>query len=163
VEHTHTQECYINDVLLCRQKAHIHSEDCYLLHLEDNDINWLLMTVDKSEGKSLESVLDSALAQTLVLNENLRFVEYQPNGMTSNILRQFRNSPRSFVETRKLYLSFPNTGWKFRFRHSMHYVSSCIFAKNKHFLKESPAKGWTLAALLPGLALNLYIRLKTRR
>lgn len=99
----------------------------------------------------------------LVLNENLRFVEYQPNGMTSNILRQFRNSPRSFVETRKLYLSFPNTGWKFRFRHSMHYVSSCIFAKNKHFLKESPAKGWTLAALLPGLALNLYIRLKTRR
>lgn len=99
----------------------------------------------------------------LVLNENLRFVEYQPNGMTSNILRQFRNSPRSFAEIRKLYLSFPNTGWKFRFRHSIHYVSSCIFAKNRHFLKESPAKGWTLAALLPGIALNLYIRLKTRR
>lgn len=99
----------------------------------------------------------------LVLNENLRFVEYQPNGMTSNIFRQFRNSPKSFVATRKLYLSFPNTGWKFRFRHSMHYVSSCIFAKQKHFLKESPAKGMTLAALLPGLALNLYIRYKTRR
>ena len=99
----------------------------------------------------------------LVLNENLRFVEYQPNGMTSNIFRQFRNSPKSFVATRKLYLSFPNTGWKFRFRHSMHYVSSCIFAKQKHFLKESPAKAMTLAALLPGLALNLYIRYKTRR
>lgn len=99
----------------------------------------------------------------LVLNENLRFVEYQPNGMTSNTLRQFRNSPRSFAEIRKLYLSFPNTGWKFRFRHSMHYVSSCIFAKNKYFLKESPAKGLTLAALLPGIALNLYIRYKTRR
>ena len=99
----------------------------------------------------------------LVLNENLRFVEYQPDGMTNNILRQFRNSPRSFVETRKLYLSFPNTNWKFRFRHSMHYISSCIFAKQKHFLKESPAKAMTLAALLPGIALNLYIRFKTRR
>ncbi len=99
----------------------------------------------------------------LVLNENLRFVEYQSDGMTSNILRQFRNSPNSFAETRKLYLSFPNTGWKFRFRHSMHYVSSCIFAKKKRFLKESPAKGMTILALLPGLALNLYIRLKTRR
>ena len=99
----------------------------------------------------------------LVLNENLRFVEYQSDGMTSNILRQFRNSPNSFAETRKLYLSFPNTGWKFRFRHSMHYVSSCIFAKKKRFLKESPAKGMTILALLPGIALNLYIRLKTRR
>ena len=99
----------------------------------------------------------------LVLNENLRFVEYQPGGMTSNILRQFRNSPNSFAETRKLYLSFPGTGWKFRFRHSIHYVSSCIFAKKKHFLKESPAKGLTLAAILPGIALNLYIRFKTRR
>lgn len=99
----------------------------------------------------------------LVLNENLRFMEYQPDGMTSNILRQYRNSPRSFAETRKLYLSFPGTGWKFRFRHAMHYVSSSIFAKNSHFLKESPAKGLTLAALLPGIALNLYIRFKTRR
>ena len=99
----------------------------------------------------------------LVLNENLRFVEYQPGGMSNNTLRQFRNSPNSFAETRKLYLSFPNTGWKFRLRHSIHYVSSCIFAKKKHFLKESPAKGLTLAALLPGIALNLYIHFKTRR
>ena len=99
----------------------------------------------------------------LVLNENLRFMEYQPDGMTGNILRQFRNSPRSFAETRKLYLSFPNTGLKFRFRHCMHYVSSSIFAGNKNFLRESPAKGLTLAVLLPGIALTLYILFKTRR
>ena len=98
----------------------------------------------------------------LVMNENLRFVEYQPGGMTSNILRQFRNSPNSFAETRKLYLSFPATGMKFRFRHSMHYVSSCIFAKKRNMLKESPAKLLTIAAILPGIALNLYIRFKTR-
>ena len=99
----------------------------------------------------------------LVLNENLRFMEYQPDGMTSNILRQFRNSPRSFAETRKLYLSFPNTGWKFRFRHATHYVSSSIFAGNKNFIKESPARGMTVAALLPGIALTCYILFKTRR
>lgn len=99
----------------------------------------------------------------LVLNENLRFMEYQPDGMTSNILRQYRNSPRSFAETRNLYLSFPGTGWKFRFRHAMHYVSSSIFAGNKNFIKESPAKGMTVAALLPGIALTCYILFKTRR
>ena len=50
VEHTHTQECYMNDILLCKHKAHIHSEDCYLLRLEDNDINWLLLTVDSADN-----------------------------------------------------------------------------------------------------------------
>ena len=99
----------------------------------------------------------------LVLNENLRFVEYQPGGMSNNMLRQYRNSPRSFAQTRRLYLSFPNTGWKFRLRHSIHYVSSSILSRNIHFLKESPAKGLTLAALLPGLALTAYILFKTRR
>jgi glycosyltransferase involved in cell wall biosynthesis len=99
----------------------------------------------------------------LVLNENLRFVDYQPGGMSDSMWKQYRNSPRSFAETRKLYLSFPDTGLKFRFRQCIHYVSSCIFAKNIHFLKESPAKGLTLAALLPGIALNLYTRFKTRR
>lgn len=99
----------------------------------------------------------------LVLNESLRYVDYQSGGMSASMFRQYRNSPKSFAETRKLYLSFPSTGWKFRFRHSIHYVSSCIFAKNKHFLRESPAKLLTLCALLPGIMLNFYIRLKTRR
>ena len=99
----------------------------------------------------------------LVLNENLRFVEYQPGGMSNNMLRQYRNSPRSFAQTRRLYLSFPNTGWKFRLWHSIHYVSSSILSRNKRFLKESPAKGLTLAALLPGIALTVYILFKTRR
>ena len=99
----------------------------------------------------------------LVLNENLRFVDYQPGGMSASMWKQYRNSPRSFAETRKLYLSFPNTGLKFRFRQCIHYVSSSIFAQNKHFLSESPSKGLTMAALLPGIALNLYIRFKTRR
>ena len=71
-EHIHTQECYMDDILRCDQKAHIHSENCYLLRLEDNDINWLLLTVDRSQDKNLESVLDSAMVQTLVLNENLQ-------------------------------------------------------------------------------------------
>ena len=90
-------------------------------------------------------------------------MEYQPGGMSNNMLRQYRNSPRSFAQTRRLYLSFPNTGWKFRLRHSIHYVSSSILSRNKRFLKESPAKGPTLAALLPGLGLTVYILFKTRR
>lgn len=99
----------------------------------------------------------------LVLNENLRFVEYQPGGMSNSMLRQYRSSPRSFAETRKLYLSFPDTPLAFRFRQCIHYVSSSILAKNGRFLQESPTKLLTLLALPFGAALCTYICFKTRR
>ena len=99
----------------------------------------------------------------LVFNENLRFVDYQPGGMSASMWKQYRNSPRSFAETRKLYLSFPNTGLKFRFRQCIQYVSSCILARNRRFLAESPAKGMTLPAIPFGLALAMIVCVKTRK
>lgn len=100
----------------------------------------------------------------LVLNENLKYVEYQPDGMTGSILRQYKNSPNSFAEMRKLYLSFPDTSFKFKFRHSIHLVSSCIFSGNLlRAVKESPCKGVTLLALPAGILLNGYIRYKVEK
>lgn len=98
----------------------------------------------------------------LVLNENLRFVDYQPGGMSNSMWKQYRNSPKSFSETRKLYLSFPNAGLRFRFKHCAHYVSSSILAKNRHFLKESPCKILTLLAVPLGLALTAVVYIKTK-
>lgn len=98
----------------------------------------------------------------LVMNENLRFVDYQPGGMSNSMYRQYRNSPNSFAQTRRLYLSFPNTGLKFRFRQCVHYVSSSILARNKRFLRESPAKFLTILALPFGAALTIMVYFKTR-
>ena len=98
----------------------------------------------------------------LVLNENLRYVDYQPGGMSASMWKQYRNSPNSFAETRKLYLSFPGTGLGFRFRQCIHFVSSCILAGKKHFLRESPAKAMTLFASPFGLLLAAAVCYKTR-
>lgn len=99
----------------------------------------------------------------LVLNENLRFVEYQPGGMSHSMLKQYKNSPNSFAETRKLYLSFPNTSIKFRFKHSVHLVSSCILAnKFKEVLEYSSNKLITVLSIPFGWMLAVYINLKTR-
>ena len=98
----------------------------------------------------------------LVLNQVLCVVDYQPGGMSSGIFRQYRNSPRSFAQTRRLYLSFPNTSLPFRFRNCIHYVSSSILAKDPHFLKTSPEKLLTVLALLPGIALTAYVTYKAR-
>ncbi len=99
----------------------------------------------------------------LVLNENLRFVEYQSGGMSDTILKQYKNSPNSFAEIRKLYLSFPNTSIKFRFKNSVHFVSSCILA-GKPFcgIKDSPCKTLSVLAFPFGIALSVYINFKVK-
>ncbi len=98
----------------------------------------------------------------LVLNENLRYVEYQPNGMTNSMFKQYRNSPNSFAETRKLYLGFKNTSLKFKVKHSIHLVSSCILSK-RNPIKESPCKFITFLTIPFGLLLYLYIMFKSRK
>lgn len=99
----------------------------------------------------------------LILNQVLCIVEYQPGGMTNSIFRQYRNSPRSFAQTRRLYLTFPNTGFAFRFKQCIHYVSSCILGKERHFIRTSPAKALTVLAIPFGLALSLLVMYKSRR
>lgn len=98
----------------------------------------------------------------LVLDKVLCIVDYQPDGMSRGIYRQYVNSPRSFAQTRRLYLSFENTSALFRFRQCVHYVSSSILARDRHFLKTSPRKLLTFLAILPGAMLSLYIKHKAK-
>ena len=98
----------------------------------------------------------------LVLNKNLRYVDYQPCGMSASIWNQYRNSPNSFIETRRLYLSFPNTSFCFQFKQCIHYVSSNILAKKKKFLRDSPAKVMTVFAIPLGTLLAMIVCYKTR-
>ena len=99
----------------------------------------------------------------LVLNENLRFVEYQPGGMSNSMWKQYKSSPRSFAEIRKLCLSFPQTGFKFKLRHSVHFVSSCILARDLSLLKETPRKLMAALAFPMGVVLSFIIRLKAKK
>jgi glycosyltransferase involved in cell wall biosynthesis len=99
----------------------------------------------------------------LVLNEILCVVEYQHEGMSQGILRQFYNSPKSFAETRRLYLTFEDASLAFRFRQCIHYVSSSILAGDKKFLATSPAKALTFAAIPFGFALSLYVKYKAQK
>lgn len=99
----------------------------------------------------------------LVMNDNLRFVEYQPTGMSNSVLKQYRNSPNSFMQTRLLYLSFPNTPLRFRLRHSIHLVASGILAgKLSYALHASPCKIITFIVIPLGGVLAVYIRSKGR-
>ena len=95
----------------------------------------------------------------LVLNEPLCIVEYQNDGMSRNIFHQYLNSPQSFAETRRLYMSFPDLPIKFNFMQCIHYVSSCIIAKKYvDIFKKTPKPFMTFFAYPFGVLLMLYIR-----
>lgn len=98
----------------------------------------------------------------LVLNKPLCVVDYQLDGMSANIFKQYVNSPKSFAELRKAIMEIPTTPSKYLFTTAIHYVSSSILSKNKDFIKESPKKGLTILAIPGGLLLALYIKYKTR-
>ena len=97
-----------------------------------------------------------------VINKNLCFIDYQPDGMSAGIFRQFRDSPHSFAQLRRLYMSMNYEKWTTHFRNAIHYVSSCIFGKEWDFLKTSPRPFTTLLAIPLGILLNIYICYKTR-
>lgn len=98
----------------------------------------------------------------LLLNDNLCYVEYQADGMSMNIYKQYINSPRSFSELRKLIMSRPDANIRTKFRHAIHYISSQIMIKNINWLKESPQKAITLIALPFGILLYFFIKYKVK-
>ena len=98
-----------------------------------------------------------------VTNEVFDLVDYQEGGLTNTMMRQYYNSPNSFAEYRKLYMQLPNRSAAYVFKQNVHYVSSCCLAgKLSKAVKESPRKGYTIAAFVPGLLWAGVIRFANR-
>lgn len=99
-----------------------------------------------------------------VTNEIFDITDYQPDGMTHTMMRQYYNSPNSFAEYRKLYMQLPDRSAAYLIRQNIHYVASCCLAgKLNKALKESPKKGYTLLAFPPGLLWAGIIKWENRK
>lgn len=97
----------------------------------------------------------------LILDEVLCNVEYQQDGSTRNMYRQYKSNPKGWAFMRKFAMK-RTSSIKRLFILNVHYVSCSLFTHNRAFIKESPKKLWTVIALPFGLGLNLFIRFKTR-
>lgn len=99
----------------------------------------------------------------LVMNENLHFVEYQPGGMSDSMLKQYRNSPNSFAEFRRLQMQFPDVPIMFCIKTAIHYGTECMLAKRDIFRGLSLKYMCLCTITLPSiLLLYLYILYKTK-
>lgn len=101
----------------------------------------------------------------LVINRNLCYVDYQTgiDSMSERIFLQYLDSPRSFAKLRRLEMTLRHTSAVRRFRVAIHYVSSCIIARDSRWLADSPKKLLTLLAAPAGYLLSRYIRHKAKQ
>lgn len=106
--------------------------------------------------KKLDKDYDLAL-----INKVVCVVEYMEDGSSRNMLRQYRNNPRGWCFFRVENLKIPNTSLKFKFKESIHYVSSSLMIKNNNLFKMTPYKSLAVLAFPFGYLLKAYIIAKT--
>ncbi|MEC0228030.1 glycosyltransferase family 2 protein [Paenibacillus alba] len=100
--------------------------------------------------------------EMLLMNEVLCCVEYLPDGSSMNMFKQYRKNPKGFAFYRKELMKLPYASLLFKFRQSIHYVSSSMTSGNRRFMKETPAKVLTFLAIPLGIVLYWYMIRKTR-
>lgn len=94
-----------------------------------------------------------------VLDEVLCNVEYQPDGSTGTMWKQYLKYPKGFAFWRKVCMTYPESKKRLLID-NIHYVSSSILAKNKSFIKESPHKCFTILSIPLGIMLCILTSLK---
>ena len=95
-----------------------------------------------------------------VLNDVICEVEYQADGSTGTMWKQYLQNPRWFAFLRKVAMQYP-TSRKRLIIDCIHYCSSSQIAKNKNYIQESPRKILTILCTPLGWGLTMLIRMKT--
>ena len=96
-----------------------------------------------------------------ILNEVICEVEYQVDGSTGTMWKQYLQNPRGFAFLRKVAMQYP-TSKKRLIKDCIHYCSSSQIAKNKNYIKESPRKLLTVLCTPMGWMLTAVIRKKAK-
>lgn len=94
-----------------------------------------------------------------VLDEVLCNVEYQADGSSSTMWKQYLKNPKGFAFWRVVKMQHPES-FKRLVMDCIHYCSSSQIAGNRSYIKESPRKLLTALCTPAGWALTGYIRRK---
>ena len=100
----------------------------------------------------------------LVMNEPVCVVEYQRDGMSNAIFRQYMNSPNSFAELRRLCMRFKDAPLKFKLKNAIHYDSSCFIAGKPGDIVRKSSKPFLTAIMTPfGGLLAIMIKFLSKK
>ena len=112
-------------------------------------------------GLAYKYMLIDQRYELLIMNEPVCIVEYQIDGSSFGMYKQYWNNPKGWCFFRKTEMLCTKS-LKRKMLVCAHYVSSSIMASNKRFIAESPCKIATILAMPLGLLLYFYIRHKVK-
>lgn len=92
----------------------------------------------------------------VTLNHPLVIVDYQPDGSSYSMYKQYWNNPRGFAFFRKTEMKIAKKMIR-KLQICTHYVSSSIMCHNWRFIQESPKKLLTIFCIPSGIALLCLI------
>ena len=99
--------------------------------------------------------------QMAVLDEIVCHVEYQPDGSSNTMWRQYLKNPKGWAFWRKVRMQYPESA-KRTVVDCIHYVSSSILAKDSRYIVDSPKKMLTVLCTPVGAVLSAVVRLKNK-
>lgn len=94
------------------------------------------------------------------VNEPWVVVEYQPDGSTKNIFKQYKKNPRGFAFARASYIR-NSSNLKENFKNMIHLVSSALFTRDYRSLFFLNKPVMLILATPFGIILHYYIKIKT--
>lgn len=110
---------------------------------------------EKYVGLGYKYLLADQDYELATLNEVVCLVDYQPEGSSNNMWRQYYKNPKGFAFLRKEQMKVSKS--KIRIlKDAAHYVAHSLKANNWNFLAQSPRKILTVLVIPFGFALYLY-------
>lgn len=97
-----------------------------------------------------------------VLDEVVCEVEYQADGSSNNMWKQYLKNPNGFAFWRKVCMEYPESK-KRLVVDCIHYCSSSFISKNRKYISQSPKKILTVFCTPFGFIMTTYIRRKANK
>ena len=97
-----------------------------------------------------------------VLPQILCNVEYQEDGSSGTMWKQYLKNPKGFAFWRKICMRYPESK-KRKIVDCIHYCSSSQIARNKGYIRKSPARVMTFFCSPLGAVLTMMIKYKARK
>ena len=112
---------------------------------------------EKYVGLAYKYLLVDQKYKLFVLNDAVCEVEYQADGSSRNMWKQYLQNPQGFAFLRKITMQYP-TGRIRLLKDCIHYCSSSQIAQNKKYIEESPRKILTVLCTPMGWILTWIVR-----
>ncbi len=93
----------------------------------------------------------------LIMNEPVCVVNYQNDGMSTDIFGQYIESARSFAELRLMMISMERAPVWYKLKNTMHLVSSALLAKDTGLLRNTET-AFCVVMFLPGCVLWVLLQ-----